>query len=502
MQADRLMASVSLVVVFFIVNIGQSEDDRPVSPIGEHDISSAESGNHDEVLDSTDELDARTLGGVLMLYLVGGTLLALVLTSGWKQLFASGLVGLAVFEFVMTSLNQPPDWSRPATRNDWMVLIGFALGSAGVGILLVGYSRLVYQSLPPPGPERDRESPSAIWSSMPYAYVVKARKAISPQCWEPQPERSLLSATGSDRRSLTYRALTGACVGALIADLSVVLEVLEKLRSPFGLLQVIFFTVVSAGFLAPLSELISPRHAVDQHEDKAVNDVRFSKRLYWYALISVWSFGMVLFAIAVQLSIDRDFPTALLIGLVNGSIAGASTYYWSASCQTKARSVAIRSMKSASTFGAIILFPTAYLFVWVIYDPLSFSMDQVADHPGSGVLVFLGVTLMPFLLAVFHAIAFGFFSFGLYAVAGGWAIERGTKVPVWLRILIAVVAIDLVKVTVLFVALHFLLGLKDLTLTDFAAGVLALVGWGVALAINPRAKKVLVHRPDEQVQSS
>jgi hypothetical protein len=205
-------------------------------------------------------LDSRRLASMFLLYLAGGVLLALVITDSWKQILASAMLGLVIFGLVLILLKPGPDWTALATRRDWWVLIFLLIVSAGLGAALVGSFRSAQAS---PG-----NWPAAMWS-VPYVVLLSAQDEISPKRWKPAPDASLfLPNARADRLGLTYGALAGATVGALVADWHVVVEVVKDLQKPFGLSQVLFLVVLSAGFLVPLHEAVSARHEPGHHDTK------------------------------------------------------------------------------------------------------------------------------------------------------------------------------------------------------------------------------------------
>jgi hypothetical protein len=200
--------------------------------------------------------------------------------------------------------------------------------------------------------------------------------------------------------------------------------------------------------------------------------------------------GIELLAMALHHAVVRGFPSTVVVGLVNILSVGAATYYWSAACQAKARSITIRATRSASCFSTVMLFPLTCLAVWVFYDFSWFL--RPGGGPYNGVAIFVGLTLVPFVIAVAAAVFLALVAVGLYAAAGGWAIERVMRLAVWLRITLTLVVVDCLKTVLLFAVLRYVLRVEELKFAEFAApGALCTLGWGLALAINQRTKDVL-----------
>src|SRR5262249_2161387 len=225
-----------------------------------------------------------------------------------------------------------------------------------------------------------------------------------------------------------------------------------------------------------------------------------STRWYWYAAAGIFLLGLEFLVLALHHAVRRDVPAALITGVVSSMTAGTATYYWSAVRPARTRSMIRRATRAAGCFSAVILFPAVAVAVWDVYPfanvlGINQGLSGGAPHEihtiGELFGRFIGVTVLPFLIAVVVALFSALLAFGAYTAAGGWAIERFSSVPLWLRITLVLIVVDGL-VSVLLVAIVGALGNTASTLADLAsADTLSVLGWGLALAINPRTKDIL-----------
>ncbi len=460
----------------------------------------ATGGSPQEHVRAGDRLQSQ----MLLLYLAGGLLFAVVMTDGWSQVLASAALGPALYGLAVPFLEPPPGWTALATVRDWAAFGLNAGVSAGLSVTILLSLRGAFRST-----MSRRDTPGllklVVWLwSVPYAFLLDARGEISPGLWQPAADAAFFSPTArADRLLLTYGALAGATAGALVGDWTVVGEVIRDLHQPFGLAAALLLAVLAAGFVVPLHEAIMARLILAHPQPRPPvqrEHARASTRWSWYAVAAISLLGVELLFLALRHAVERDVPAAMITGAVSSMTAGTATYYWSAVRQAKARFMIRRATRAAVCFSAVILFPAVAIVVLAVYpfanvlgvkQLIAGGKTHEVHAPGEMLGRFIGVTVLPFLIAVAGALFSALLGFGAYTAAGGWAIERVAKVPLWLRVTLVLIVVDGL-VSALLLAIFRALGDSASTLASLAGpDTLSVLGWGLALAINPRTKDIL-----------
>lgn len=410
-------------------------------------------------------VDYRLLGSFLLAFAAGFVLIGIVLTEGWIRYALGSLFGLVALGFLGLAIEEGTSAAEPWP---WTLRLVAPIAAAAAGAIAVHLFR------------------TAEWTK---DLIPEARKEISPRLWTPVPDAVVFTSEARVARlGLAYTAMAGTSVGGLITMTCVAEDVIAEILRPFGPFQLAFLLLLSTGFLAPLHEAFSARHA---SADNQPHDSAHPRRRswYWYAIIPVWLIGLELLAMGVQQAVKGDFPTAVLVGLTNSLLAGIATYYWAAACQGQMPEMPWRAAKSAATLGAVLFYPSVLLILVI------FCLQRAAATVGSGndmEVKGMGLLLVTSPIgAAILAFLVGCVAYGFHTVAGGWAIERATNWPVWLRILLAVLVAEFVISLLLFAIIRIVSDENDISLADWLGNLVSMLGWGIALAINPRSKELL-----------
>src|SRR5262245_32667746 len=116
MRVVRVLAVVGLCVAAVLVTAGYAHA-RAVSPPPGAGAPGqmATGGSPQEHARAGD----RSRSQILLVYLAGGLLLAVVMTDGWSQVLASAVLGPVVLGLVVPFHEPAPDWTALATPRDW-----------------------------------------------------------------------------------------------------------------------------------------------------------------------------------------------------------------------------------------------------------------------------------------------------------------------------------------------------------------------------------------------
>lgn len=182
--------------------------------------------------------------------------------------------------------------------------------------------------------------------------------------------------------------------------------------------------------------------------------------------------------------------------LINSLVAGVVTYYWAAAAVLRAPSVARRAAYTTTAIGGLIAAPFALVVGLRAMAAITFSgtspQAQALVALLIGALIFLGI-----------AILFGLVLFGLYAYAGGLALDRLRLTPLAWRIAIGVFAVAIVQTMLQLLVMASLKSTLaaagqppvELTAGDWLVHVAMAAGWVLGLWVDPATERTLSTAP-------
>jgi hypothetical protein len=366
-----------------------------------------------------------------------GCLIAAVLVNDRKRnlAFVAGAVGaFASLLYGGSVLHDDQFWT----------LLGCMLGGAIVAIcvalvLRLGYRFRVIKTL-------------AGWAD-------RARSAMAPRLWVAAASKPQLGARDLTKRIfVAVSAATGSVAAALIALFPDVFgKALRELHTAHGVLETILLFIVSVALIAPLQEFVLdqavPRRG--QHGKETYPSVldAFWEQVSLRPLRTLTRLALIL---TLMLMIDLIYHTLddtvrqsfqntipqLLDGTLhsNASIASLQivlaattpavvSYYWCAALQLKTPSVRASATWPSVVMSAALSYAVAFavVLVWFLLDairrinnlPLVPQGEDLYNSAGA----VLGVIFSP-LIAVPVALAVSWLGCGIYALAGGYALDR------------------------------------------------------------------------------
>jgi hypothetical protein len=339
-----------------------------------------------------------------------------------------------------------------ALREDqFPMLIGYvaAGGIAALCVALIlrpGYHYLLARTSSPVAVPKPRQLVDDAASAF-----VSYGSALAPQNWAVAVGRPRPSVAELHKRIfVAVSAATGSVAGGLIAlDVHVLQKALWELLTPFGVLQAIILTIISLALFAPLNEFVferaAPRGGQRDGEVGALDVVlsAFRGQALWRPvarLALVW-----LVAALIELiyrSVDDTVRSAAnsagadtaeaskltLQILLAATTPAVVSYYWSAALQLEAPSVRTNATSPSVFLTAILVYLPAFLSVacWFLLDLINtvhnsnLTKRQYTDSFRGAMS---GLLLSP-LVAIPIALAVGWIGCGIYAVAGGYALDR------------------------------------------------------------------------------
>jgi hypothetical protein len=414
----------------------------------------------------------------------GWVLLAVVLTSGRRQLLAGAALGVVVsWTFLLVLV---PGHPTQSSVHDWVPVGFFSVVFAAIGILLVGGMQETHA--------KGREGFPWFVLTIPYALLLGARAQISPWEWKPQPASSLFARKErGDRFALTLAAIGGASAGAALAQWEALLEVFSHLFTVQGLVGFLLLIFLNAAFLIPLHHALVPGHEnKGQGTDPAAHgpsDRPAEPRpWYWYVMIPAALLPVEFLGLVFHHSVSKHFLSeTVFLGVLNAQVAGVATYYFAAAYQAQAASITRRAAVSASYLGAVIYFPAIYVPTLILF-PYPDFVSLGAEPGGGGLRVaieFCIIICLQVLLAAGVALLLAALSFGVYAAAGAWAIERKDwRLPVYLRIPFALLLVEVVRSGLLSAAFYSWLKDSQVAWDLFLTGLMGIAVWGVGMGIS------------------
>ena len=345
----------------------------------------------------------------------------------------------------------------------------------------------------------------------------RVRSAMAPRLWEaaassPQPGARDLT----KRIFVAVSAATGSVAAALIALFPDVFgNALRELHTAHGVLETVLLFIVSVALIAPLQEFVLdqavPRrgqHGKETYpsvldafwEQVSLRPLRTLTRLF-LILILMLMIDLIYHTLddTVRQSLHNTVPQSLDATLRStASIASLQivlaamtpavvSYYWSAALQLKTPSVRASATWPSVVMGATLNYGPALggLFAFYLLAVLGpFMMMPISGHPDRHDADIVGaVFAMPVLapyLAVWIAVALSWLVCGIYALAGGYALDRSRDRYPMVAVLIGLLLAAAVNQAVID-AMIWLVGGTFETWIDGTYLFFATLGWYVGL---------------------
>jgi hypothetical protein len=288
-------------------------------------------------------------------------------------------------------------------------------------------------------------------------WADRARSAMAPRLWvaaasKPQPGARDLT----KRIFVAVSAATGSMGAALIVLFPDIFgNALRELRTPHGVLETILLFIVSVALIAPLQEFVLdqavPRRG--QHGKETYPSVldAFLEQVSLRPLRTLTRLNLILvlmlmidliyrtlddtvrqsFQNTVHQSLDNTFSSdasrATLQIVLAAMTPAIVSYYWSAALQLKTPSVRASATWPSVVMGAALSYGVAFAAwsFWSTHEVMRES-DVVAKNIAFQNDLFraeIGMIITPF-AAVLVALALSWLVCGIYALAGGYALDR------------------------------------------------------------------------------
>lgn len=327
---------------------------------------------------------------------------------------------------------------------------------------------------------------------------------IAPGRWDLAKTRPPVSARQRrDRWSVTLSAAAGAAgVGLMVVcgfDSSCRSEVIGPNLVGYLILSAAL-AWLGARFLDPIRDVVLPggerRPAPDPPGEDRPTDGRSAGIGLTRGQLGILSLvGLVILHVGgdfIGKGLQAQGGAGPLVLLINSLVAGVVTYYWASAAVLRAPSVARRAAYTTTAIGALIATPFALL--------VALRAMRVIEFPGMALQVQALVALLIgalFLLAI--AITFGLVLFGLYAYAGGLALDRLRFRPLAGRVAIGVFAVAVIQ-TLFQLLLFVLLGdiltaagepAVKMNAADRFVHVAMAAGWVLGLWVDPSSERTL-----------
>ena len=328
------------------------------------------------------------------------------------------------------------------------------------------------------------------------------RGALSPRYWTDPPAPPPSVSDFTKRWFVAVAAATGAVIGNLITDGKFIHSLVDAF-TPARIVFTLLITVVSMTLIGPVEEYIfgsrfaaptTPARTGAEHEAQQEEaDAETSRFEHMMQLMSPRAFGRFLLVLFFMLQLtvlhgtleervhEGDASASLQI-LLAALPAGVITYYWCAALQLGVPSVTRRSTVASTLAGTLMtglpLFVGVIIFTGVTYAAAGAKFTALA----SALLVLL-------ILAIPGSIVLGVLTMGLFAISGGWMIDRSRRLSLSPVASVAMIGAGLclasgaliLVVSLLLTMMHVHLDAttqRDLTLT-----VVIQVGWTIGLLV-------------------
>ena len=324
--------------------------------------------------------------------------------------------------------------------------------------------------------------------------------ALCPRLWAAAAGKPQLGARDLAKRIfVAVAAATGSVAGALMAlDISVLGNALRETLTPHGVLATVILAVISFTLIGPLHEFVLGRAASrggqNGKEDESL-EVVFAGFLEQAPLRSMTRFALILLVMLLIELIYHSLDDTVRSGAITASLQvllaamtpAVVSYYWSAALQLGAPSIRASATVPSVAMGAALNYGLALAgvfacYIWAILLP--WMVQTSFSHPdrqqaANVVALFAGPVLAPF-FAIWVAIALSWLVCGIYALAGGYALDRSRgqlpMVAVLIGLLLAAAAHQAVVD-----ALIWLVGGKFDSWIDGTYLFFATLGWYVGL---------------------
>ena len=254
--------------------------------------------------------------------------------------------------------------------------------------------------------------------------------SLAPRRWSDAVGKPTLSQRDLSKRVfVAISAGTGGVVGSLIS-LGLFWETLQEDFGIRGLFDTVVLTTVSVTLIGPLHEYIMDRglDASPPLHGAPVESIfrEFSPK----AVLRVGMVVAVFFMLDMtQASLERCVRDgaldAMFLILLGGITPALVSYYWSAALQLGAPSV-FRAATWPSIVAGAVMFSTMAFAASVVISALWGVFDPPHDHSENGIYVVMKMFLSVVGLTCGLALGFSLLTCGVYAAAGGYAIDRVT----------------------------------------------------------------------------
>ena len=268
------------------------------------------------------------------------------------------------------------------------------------------------------------------------------KASLAPHRWSGAVGKPALSQRDLSKRVfVAISAGTGGVVGSLIS-LGLFWETLQEDFGIRGLFNTVVLTMVSVTLIGPLHEYIMDRGlaASPPHHGAPVQGIfsEFSPKVVLRVGMVVTVFFML---DMTQASLDRcvrdgELDAMFLIAL-GGITPALVSYYWSAALQLGVPSV-FRSATWPSMVAGAVMFSMAAFGASVFISALWGVFEPPHDHlESSGLNFALNVLFSVVGLTCGLALGVSLLICGVYAAAGGYAMDRFTGRYSWLALIMA-----------------------------------------------------------------
>jgi hypothetical protein len=264
-------------------------------------------------------------------------------------------------------------------------------------------------------------------------------KIVSPREWGTTLQPPPGTQDAARRWYVSVAAATGAIIGGLLTDPSLIEVVSKEALKISSIFATVIMSLTYFALAGPLHERIFGAAASlssNGGDDEVIVKINAmtSRSIARMVLILILFFALDFLFHCVDESIHSGSWRTLAVIIYAGIAPGVVSYYWSAALQKGADSVRATTVRPSIVLGATMLAP-GFILVGLVQLYRMVVIEAVPDFNGFLAAALLTLGALAFIpLMILAAWLGGFVFFGIYAVAGGLALDRyiGTNEMAWL----------------------------------------------------------------------